>query len=110
MGEAQAQFSKVDIILAADPLYSPSHPAWLVSAIVKCLNEGPMARVVVELPLREVYVPEVEEFKRRMETIGFTLVINGEEVGFDDWESCIGSEHKMAEVKCWWGIWAWAEV
>ncbi|MCJ1229818.1 hypothetical protein MMC12_006488 [Toensbergia leucococca] len=99
--------SKYAIIVAADPLYSPSHPAWLVNTIGRHLARGAEARVVVELPLREAYMAEIGEFRARMTDLGLWLLVEGEEVGFDDWGS--GSMDGRVEVKCWWGVWAWAD-
>lgn len=100
---------KADIILSADPLYSPLHPAWLANTIERFLYKDDMARVVVALPLRKAYVPEVEEFKTRMKNKGLKLLGEGNDVGYDDWEGSSGSEHERLKVSCWWGIWGWVE-
>ncbi len=107
--EQEVSLRKADIITAADPLYSPLHPGWLVDAIERYLQNGETARVVVELPLREAYVPEFEEFKRKMKTTGFILFVEGKEIGYDDWGYNSRSEHDKIEVTCWWGIWGWAQ-
>ena len=100
--EEQHQDPKYNIILAADPLYSPHHPQWLADTISRFLVKGKKEAIaVVELPLREAYRPEVEAFKTRMDEKGLELREEGEEVGFDDWRD--GKE----EVRCWWGVWAW---
>ncbi|KAI9839408.1 MAG: hypothetical protein M1837_002095 [Sclerophora amabilis] len=96
------------VILAADPLYSPEHPRMLAQTIVAWLRKGPDARVVVELPVRDAYVPEVEEFRARMDESGLRILEEGEEVGFDDWASRV--EGDSSEVRCWWGMWGWAEI
>ncbi|KAL9022252.1 MAG: hypothetical protein Q9185_000652 [Variospora sp. 1 TL-2023] len=96
-----------DLVVAADPLYSPEHPAWLVGTIGHVLQKDETARVVIELPLRDAYMPEVEDFKKRMRILGLTIEAEGLETGFDDWQSA----HQMnarTEVKCWWAIWRWA--
>lgn len=95
---------KYDVIIAADPLYSPLHPVWLVNTIALFLKGGQHARVIVELPLREVYTFEVEDFRTRMGEAGFILVEDGEEVGFEDWGQCT-SEGDQLEINCWWGVW-----
>lgn len=105
--DQQGSSQKADIILSADPLYSPLHPIWLANAIERFLNRGEMARVVVELPLREAYVPEVEEFKTRMKGNGLRLLGEGNDVGYDDWEGSNGDEYEKLKVVCWWGIWGW---
>lgn len=93
-----------DVILAADPLYSPSHPEWLVQTIGFWLSRKKSARVVIEMPLRGPYLPQVREFRQRMTTLGLSPIDQGEEIGYDDWE---GADGDVLEVKCWWSIWAW---
>ncbi|KAJ6151545.1 hypothetical protein N7470_007142 [Penicillium chermesinum] len=101
---AEDQF---DVVLAADPLYSPSHPAWLVQTIGFWLRRKKHARVVVEMPLRGPYLPQVREFRERMTELGLSIVDEGEEVGYDDWE---GADGDVLEVKCWWSIWGWSNT
>lgn len=97
---------KYDIILAADPLYTPLHPTWLVNTVTNFLETGANARFVVELPLRDVYLAVVNEFRAKTEAAGLKLVNEGEEVGVEDWE-CNVEEGEKPEVKCWWGVWMW---
>ncbi|KAJ5819109.1 hypothetical protein N7474_004700 [Penicillium riverlandense] len=97
---------RFDVILAADPLYSPSHPKWLVDTIGPWLSRGLDARVVAEMPLRDAYLPQVQEFRRRMADLGLAVVEEGTEVGYDDWESADGG---AVAVKCWWSVWGWSE-
>ncbi|KAA6415124.1 MAG: glucose-inducible SAM-dependent methyltransferase Rrg1 [Lasallia pustulata] len=100
---------KYGIILAADPLYSPEHPRLLVQTITRCLATEISARVVVELPLREAYMAEIEDLNTRMVEAGLRLLVHGEEVGYDDWAGGKGSSG-LKEVKCWWGIWGWKDA
>ncbi|KAL8671958.1 MAG: hypothetical protein Q9168_003554 [Polycauliona sp. 1 TL-2023] len=96
-----------DLVIAADPLYSPQHPAWLVAAICHVLKKNAGARVVIELPLREAYAPEIKELQSRMEGLGMVVLVEGTEGGFEDWgDSRRGNER--VEVECWWAIWRWA--
>ncbi|KAL8934926.1 MAG: hypothetical protein Q9211_004975 [Gyalolechia sp. 1 TL-2023] len=97
---------KYDLVLAADPLYSPQHPAWLVATIKYVLKKDKMARAVIELPLREAYMPEVEDFKNRMEVVGLSIEVEGLESGFEDWESA-HERNARTEVQCWWAVWRW---
>ncbi|CEO59012.1 hypothetical protein PMG11_03702 [Penicillium brasilianum] len=97
---------RFDVILAADPLYSPNHPKWLVDTIAPWLSKGLDARVVAEMPLRDAYLPQVQEFRQRMTDLGLAVVEEGEEIGYDDWES---SDGDALAVKCWWSIWGWSE-
>lgn len=91
------------LILAADPLYSDDHPRLLVQAIKHHLSLSDSARVIVEMPLREAYAPERQDFRERMLAIGLDIAEDGEEVGFDDWSS--GHDNELIEVRCWWSIW-----
>ena len=93
-----------DIVMAADPLYSPEHPRWLVNAIAANLGRTKDARVMVELPLRDCYAPEVHDFQRRMLSSGFLLLSQGKESGTEDWQTHSG---ERIQVDCWWGIWKW---
>ncbi|KKZ61560.1 hypothetical protein EMCG_00543 [[Emmonsia] crescens] len=97
-----AEDERCDIILAADPLYSPDHPRWLVQTIQRWLYPDTESRVVVEMPLRDAYLPQVEDFRRRMEAAGLGVLMEGEEIGFDDWE---GRDGEALEVRCWWAVW-----
>ncbi|KAJ5901598.1 Vacuolar protein sorting-associated VPS28 [Penicillium taxi] len=97
---------RFDVILAADPLYSPKHPQWLVDTIQPWLSRGLDARVLTEMPLRDAYIPQVQEFRKRMMDIGLAVVEEGEEIGYDDWE---GSDGESLAVKCWWSVWGWSE-
>lgn len=97
---------RYDVILAADPLYSPLHPKLLVDTIAPWLSRGLDARVVTEMPLRDAYLPQVAEFQQRMLDLGLAVVEEGEEIGYDDWESASG---EALAVKCWWSVWGWSE-
>ncbi|KAB8259108.1 VPS28-domain-containing protein [Aspergillus pseudonomiae] len=92
------QEKQYDLILAADPLYSPKHPKWLVQTIGHWLSRGLDARVVTEMPLRDAYLPQVQEFRERMGQLGLEAVHEGEEIGYDDWESADGG---ALAVRCW---------
>lgn len=94
---------RFNCVIAADPLYSPQHPAWLVAAIERFLWRDETARVVIELPLREAYMSEVYDFKHRMDAVGLVIEKEGLETGYEDWEK--GNER--TEVECWWAVWKW---
>ncbi|KAL4880941.1 VPS28 protein-domain-containing protein [Aspergillus karnatakaensis] len=79
-----------DLILAADPLYSPDHPRMLVDTIAVWLSRGLDARVVLEMPLRDAYLPQVQELRGRLKDLGLVVVEEGEETGYDDWETADG--------------------
>ncbi|KAL4752477.1 hypothetical protein BDW72DRAFT_202327 [Aspergillus terricola var. indicus] len=88
-----------DLILAADPLYSPEHPRLLVDTIAVWLSRGLDARVVLEMPLRDAYLPQVQDLRQRLGKLGLAVVQEGEETGYDDWETANGD---AVEVRCWW--------
>jgi hypothetical protein len=92
---------KYDLVLAADPLYSSEHPAWLVGMIKVWLKNAPLARAVVEMPLRQGYQGERDAFRQGMLTAGFSVMEEGTESGYDDWGTSGG------EVRCWWSVWGW---
>ncbi|KAF2458265.1 putative methyltransferase-domain-containing protein, partial [Lineolata rhizophorae] len=100
--EVQTHFP---VILAADPLYSSEHPQLLVQTIDRWLSREASARVVVELPLRDGYRCEVEDFRSRMRNVGLRVVQEAEEIGYDDWGH--GMSDRPGEVRCWWSMWSW---
>lgn len=105
--DANSSSAGFPIILAADSLYSPEHPRLFVQTIKRWLRQSADARVIVELPLREAYSPEIEDFKERMQDIGLHVLDRGEEVGYDDWGWNNSGRSGQQEVNCWWSIWGW---
>jgi predicted nicotinamide N-methyase len=97
--------TKFPVILAADSLYSPEHPRWLVQTIETWLSEDQNAKVIVEFPLRDAYLPEREDFRDRMRDIGLEILEQGEETGYDDWGSPDGHDSDAGLVRCWWSCW-----
>ncbi|KAK5688417.1 Protein-lysine N-methyltransferase rrg1 [Elasticomyces elasticus] len=97
------------LILAADAVYSSAHPELLVQAIAYHLCRSGDARVVVEIPIREGFAPEREEFRSRMGGLGLRVLGEGEEIGYDDWGGGDGDGvgEEAGEVVCWWSVWGW---
>ena len=95
---------KYNVIFAADSLYAPEHSAWVVKTMGRYLRKGDVSRVFVELPLRPGSLYP-SDFRRGMETAGFELLEEGEEIGYDDWEN---SSREGIEVTCWYSVWAWS--
>lgn len=93
---------KFDLVLAADPLYSKEHPGLLVGMIRVWLKKSKFARVVVEMPLREGYQAERDDFKGKMLKSGLGILEEGIETGYDDWGTGGG------KVECWWSVWGWS--
>ncbi|KAI4277515.1 MAG: hypothetical protein LQ337_001733 [Flavoplaca oasis] len=105
-GHCSKEHKAYDVVVAADPLYSPQHPAWLVAAIDHVLKRSAGARVVIELPLREAYAPEIVELKVRMAGLGLAVLIEGTESGIEDWEDNLPGNERT-QVMCWWAVWQW---
>lgn len=95
------------LILAADSLYSTDHPRMLVDTINVWLSKEDNAKVIVELPYRDAYLPQIQDFRQRMSNIGLQISEEGEEKGFDDWGSSGAGEDEdeSALVTCWWSCW-----
>ena len=93
---------KFKVILAADPIYSPDHPRILVNTIRRWIRWEPDARLIIELPLRDRYDKERQELRRCLAESGLELVVEGTDVGYDDWQARNG---QPAEVTCWWSVW-----
>jgi len=103
----EASTSKFPVILAADSLYSPEHPAMLVDTIAAWLSKDADAQVIAEFPYREAYLPEIKDFRERMGRIGLQILEEDEESGYDDWAAsgtADGEEDRML-VTCWWSRW-----
>lgn len=96
---------KFPVILAADSLYSPDHPRWLVDTIGTWLSEDGGARVIAEFPLRDAYRPERQDFRERMMKLGLYIIDEGEEVGYDDWGAVNEHDREAGMVRCWWSCW-----
>ena len=98
---------RYDCILAADSLYDPQHPNWLTNTMALFLNRQEDARILVELPFRDMDLPYHDLLRDEMERKGFVLLDEGSESGYDDWEKVWGQK---VTVRCWWSVWAWAET
>lgn len=99
--------TRFPLILAADSLYSPEHPRMLVNTIEAWLTEDEDARVIVEFPYRDAYLPEIARFREQMSRIRLQILDEGEEKGYDDWGQSAGNNggDDRAVVTCWWSRW-----
>ena len=104
-GTASSCSLSAPLIVTADPIYSPEHPALLAKAIKHHLSPREDARVVVEMPIRDAYATERKDFTRCMQDIGLVLVREQKDIGYDDWSKSHGED--LSEVECWMTIWAW---
>ncbi|CAD0027338.1 unnamed protein product, partial [Aureobasidium pullulans] len=105
---AEAESLKYPLVVAADPIYSKEHPAWLVQTINCHLARGPDARVLIQIPIREAYAEERADLKDRMVKIGLEICHEQTEIGYDDWSDGQGEE--LSEVECWMGMWKWKDA
>ncbi|CAI6339350.1 unnamed protein product [Periconia digitata] len=103
----EALTRKFPFILAADSLYSSEHPRMLVGAVQQWLSEDIEAKVIVEFPYREAYLPEIKDFRERMSQAGLFILDEGEEKGYDDWGGSAAGEEENEDalVTCWWACW-----
>jgi D-xylulose reductase len=101
-GNDQVISEKFPLILAADSLYSPDHPRMLVDTIDVWLSREDSARVIVEFPYRDAYLPQIKDFRQRMLDIGLRIAEEGEETGYDDWGE---DQDDDSLVTCWWACW-----
>ena len=99
-------FERYQCILAADSLYDPRHPEWLTDAMSLFLQEEKGARIIVELPFRDMDLPYHNILRKEMAKKGFAIIEEGEDSGWDDWE---GAWCEKMAVRCWWSVWGWTE-
>lgn len=98
----QHQGEKFLVVLAADPIYSPDHPALVVTTVRRWIRDVPEARFIAEIPLRDGFDQERAAFREELRSQSFQLVDQGIEKGYEDWQ---GKDGEQAEVECWWSVW-----
>lgn len=92
---------RFDLIIAADPIYSSDHSKLLVDTVRRWLALRPSATFILELPLRDAYVKERHDLRRRLAEF-LNVSEEGEETGYDDW---LDSQGRPTEVRCSWSVW-----
>lgn len=97
----RSQTERFNVIIAADPIYSPDHSRMLATTIDRWLAQDASATFILELPLRDAYVKERDDLRLRLSSF-LHLREEGQETGYDDW---IDSQGQPAEVKCSWSVW-----
>lgn len=105
---AEPESSRYPLVVSADPIYSKSHPQWLVQTVARHLSKTEDARVVVIIPIREAYAEERDDFRSRMKDAGLVIAFEDTDIGYDDWSERRGEELK--EVECWTSVWQWKHV
>ncbi|KAI9656631.1 MAG: hypothetical protein M1831_004541 [Alyxoria varia] len=91
--------SSFKTILAADSIYSSSHPRFFAQTVRHWLADGSDARVILAYPLREGYEREIEELRKHLRTIGLYMLEEGAESAQDDWQHAVLHS---------WSVWGWA--
>lgn len=89
---------KFSVILAADTIYSPSHPSTLVETIIAWLNPSDKARVIMTYPLRSAYDSQCRHLRELMSDAGLLVETDWLEPGGDDW-------HGDVTHSC--SVWRW---
>ncbi|KAL9057326.1 MAG: hypothetical protein Q9162_002400 [Coniocarpon cinnabarinum] len=85
-----------DLVLAADPIYSPQHPELLTNAIRCRLSSNTCAKVLLGYPLRAEYQPQIDELNRLMVTKCDLVVIeSGKLHGAEDWQDDVIVEYEL---------------
>lgn len=75
--------NKFDIILVADPIYSPDHPKWLINMIDKFLSEDGILHL--QIPIRAKYVYERQYLVELLKLHNFKIIYEQFDNGDDDW-------------------------
>nr|POE47018.1 protein-lysine n-methyltransferase rrg1 [Quercus suber] len=96
--EQRSTWSKAQIILAADTVYSEDHPQLLCNAITTWLAPGSESRFIGCYPLRVGYLDHIRDLWERLEASGLECVHEGREMAPAEWEEDTPYE---------WCSWAW---
>lgn len=72
-----------DVIVIADPIYSPQHPIWVVDMISEFLSED--GKVYLQIPIRPKYEAERELLWNLLKENDLVVVAESLQKGNDDW-------------------------
>ena len=72
-----------DIILIADPIYSPNHPQWIVNMISKFLAKDGVC--FLEIPIRPKYAKERDLLSQLLRSNNFEVIREKYDESRDDW-------------------------
>lgn len=75
--------SPFDVILVADPIYSPDHPQWVVNMITKFLKPNGICHL--QIPIRDKYATERQVLVDLLKFNKLEVVEQKFEEGHDDW-------------------------
>ncbi|SCU87040.1 LADA_0E01618g1_1 [Lachancea dasiensis] len=76
-------YGKYDVLLIADPLYSPQHPQWIVDMIDEFLDLQGV--VYLCIPVRDKYVNERQQLWDLLAKFDLHIVSAEADEGIDDW-------------------------
>lgn len=82
--EIKGKDIKYDTIIIADPIYSPQHPLWVTNMICLFLKRDEEARVLLQIPLRQMYEKERAVLWDLIEERGFDVKQELEVSGWDE--------------------------
>lgn len=91
---------KLDLILAADTLYSAEHPELVTNAILTWLAPGANSRAILCYLLRVAYLDDIRRFWELMESAGLECLEEGREEGSENWNEVANTPYE-------WCIWGW---
>ncbi|KAM3159950.1 Protein-lysine N-methyltransferase EFM2 [Lachancea thermotolerans] len=74
---------KFDVLLIADPVYSPQHPQWIVDMISKFLS--PRGVLYLEVPIRQKYNDERQHLWGLIRDASLQVIKEELDEGVDDW-------------------------
>jgi hypothetical protein len=101
--EASAVYSKANVILAADTVYSEEHPELLSKTILTWLAPGSASRAIIMYSMRVAYLEQIRELWALLEGGGLEAIQEGREQADErdaSWDD---------ELLCEWSIWKWKE-
>ena len=75
--------NKFDIILVADPIYSPDHPRLIINMIDKFLKPNGICHL--QIPIRDKYAKERQLLNAYLENCKLSVIEQKYEEGYDDW-------------------------
>ncbi|CUS21101.1 LAQU0S02e05886g1_1 [Lachancea quebecensis] len=74
---------KFDVLLVADPIYSPQHPQWIVDMISRYIS--PQGVLYLEVPIRQKYNNERQRLWSLLQSSSLQVVKEEVDEGVDDW-------------------------
>ncbi|SCU92646.1 LAFA_0F11958g1_1 [Lachancea sp. 'fantastica'] len=81
--ESQHGCKKFDVVLIADPIYSPQHPEWIVNMMTRFL--APHGTAYLEVPVRAKYAAERQTLWDLIDKANLEVGREETNEGVDDW-------------------------